>query len=188
MLPADAEASIWLDGNFQLKLEAEITIKELLASHDWAAHKHPGRNCVYGEGRVLLNENIGTRSLVERDISAYKAMGFPENGGLWANGMIIRRHTGAVAELNELWWKMFLEGCERDQLSFPVARWLAKFEIKTIQSDIWNSPFAKFSWHSAWTAADDNPDFFEERHQIRKRLSHLARITGSAAGVHYHEY
>ena len=39
MLPADADYSIWIDGNFQLRKPASEIINEELRTEDWAVHQ-----------------------------------------------------------------------------------------------------------------------------------------------------
>src|SRR4026207_2449984 len=78
MLPADAEYSIYHDGNLRLSRDPVETIVKLLGAHHWAAHRHPCRNCIYDEANILLSEKIGTPELVEREIECYRAKGHPE--------------------------------------------------------------------------------------------------------------
>ncbi len=188
MLPYDTEYSIYHDGNFQLKVSPIAMIESLLKDHDWAAHKHPCRDCVYEEGEILIRERIGTTALVEEEMARYRVRGYPVHAGLWANGMLVRRHTAGVATLNELWWDLYSSGCERDQTSFPVARYHEEMEIRTIDEDVYRSPYLLQRWHAAWKDRDDNPDYWEERARLRGRLGRLERIAGPGAGVSYPEY
>lgn len=188
ILPDDATHSIYHDGNFQLRMDPHAMIRELLDRHDWAAHKHPCRNCIYQESDVLLKEKIGTRELVEKEIARYRADGYPEGQGLWANGLIVRAHTAGVADLNERWWSLYSSGCERDQISFPVARHQRSFPINTINRDIWQSPYLLYNWHAAFKTRDNNPDYWPQRDRVRGRLTALKEITGSDSGIHHHEY
>lgn len=188
MLPPDAEYSIYHDGNLRLKTPATTVVEQLLSGHDWAAHRHPCRTCIYDEARILLSEKIGTKELVEREIAFYRETNFPEAAGLWANGFIARRHTSAVAAVNERWWGLYSAGCERDQLSFPVARQHAGLEVNTINANVYESPYVDFFWHAAWKAKDCSIEFHPERDGIRDRLKTLAGLTGSDGGVKYPEY
>lgn len=190
MLPSDAEYSIWHDGNLQLRMSPEAIIQTTLSSADWAAHKHPARQCIYQEAQTLLSEKIGTPELVREEIARYRDdFGFPENAGLWANGFLVRRHTPAVAALNELWWRFYASGCERDQLSFPVARQSARVNVETIYFNIYQSPFTNFYFHAAWKDNEKNIEFRPERSEIRVRMTELYRLThGSVSNSPYPEY
>jgi hypothetical protein len=192
VLPAETDYSIWHDANFQLTMSPRATIGELLRFDDWAAHKHPARDCIYREADILLKEKIGTPTLIEAEIARYRAAGYPEaNGygtgaGLWANGLLVRRHTPAVAAVNERWWDFYAAGCERDQISFPVARRELGLSVNTIQNDIFHSPYMRFQWHAAWRDKQDNPSYWISRDRQRTQLRRLEALTG--ARCPYHEY
>ena|SRR3990167_1394629 len=189
MLPEDAEYSIWHDGNFQLRHDPHLVIRELLKDRQWAAHRHPCRSCLYDEAEVVLRDcPLVDKTAVNQQIARYREDGFPPRAGLWANGFIVRRHTPEVARLNELWWEEFAAGSERDQLSFPVARAKSGLEIETIDANVFGSPWILFRWHAAWKERDDNPDFWPGRNRIRLRLADLARLTGSPGGIDFKEY
>jgi len=178
VLPEDCEYSIWHDANFQLCKSPEHIVETLLKEHAWAAHRHPCRDCAYDEAQILLSEKIGTRALVERDVSHMKLQGHPEGFGLWANGFIARRHTRATDELSERWWEIFAAGCERDQIAFPPALRQRGVSINTIDADIYHSPYVRFNWHSAFMDRDDNRSFWPERRRMDERLKKLAGVTG----------
>lgn len=189
MLPSDAEYSIYHDGNFVFKQDPHRVIEELLGRHDWAAHKHPARNCVYDEANIILRDcPLVDKDAVRAQVADYRAMNFPEKFGLWANGFIARRHTPEVAKLNERWWELFSKGSERDQLSFPVALRDAGLEIRTIDQNIFASSYMAFRWHAAWKTHEDNPDYWAGRSETRARLAELARLTGSDSGIHFQNY
>lgn len=188
LLPEDAECSIYHDGNFQLKQSPMSMALQLLAEHDWAAHRHPCRRCIYREADVLLGERIGTRELVLNEIERYRLIEYPENNGLWANGLLVRRHTPAVKALCERWWRLFSIGCERDQLSFPVARQAEQVAVETIDAEIYQSPYMAFGFHAAWKDKPYNPEFHAQRRQIRSTLDRIRDLAGPGVGIQYPEY
>lgn len=187
MLPTDAEYSVYHDANFQLTRLPEHLIECLLDRHDWAAHKHPARDCIYEECDVLLSERIGTRELVEKQVARYREEGYPKHAGLWANGLLVRRHTGAVKQLCEDWWKEFSAGCERDQVSFPVARRRTVLEVNTLNGTIYESQFMNFWWHAAWKDRPCNFDFVPERKRIAANLGRIYELTGKSIHFPVHE-
>lgn len=180
ILPADAEYSIYHDGNMQLRRPPSEIIEKLLSEHDWAAHKHPCRNCVYEEVKEVISGcPLVDKDEVIRQSDSYRAAGFPEHAGLWANGFLVRRHTPEVARLNELWWEEFKNGSERDQLSFPVALRKSGMSIRTISDNVFKSSWVLSRWHAAFKEREDNPDYWPERKEIHGRLKRLAELTGA---------
>ena len=198
VLPSDAEFSIYHDGNFQLRRDPTRIVEQLLQEHDWAVHRHPGRDCLYDEARVILEHHDmeGWRILkgpevveqIRNQAARYQAADFPAHAGLWANGFIVRKHTPEVARLNELWWEEFSNGSERDQLSFPVARCRAGMEIHSLPGNIFASPWLVKRWHAAWRTREDNPDHWKARDELRGRLARLQELTGSDGGIHFASY
>lgn len=199
MLPTDAEESVYFDGNFQLTQFPEELVGNLLANHDWAAHKHPVRDCVYKEADVILNHEsmAGWRAQkpeservqpIEREIERYRAEGYPEHNGLWANGLLIRRHTPAVKALCIDWWKVFSAGGERDQLSFPVVRQKSGLEVHTLGGHISESPFVNFWFHAAWAKNSHNHPFVPERKRVAENLEMISKLTGVPNRFQVHEW
>ena len=128
---------------------------------------------------------------LEAEIARYEATGFPHGlGTLNANGLIVRRHTQQVAVLNEYWWKLFMAGCGRDQLSFPVALWL-RSDVKVNRMphyhDIYNSPLIRFGWHAAWKDKPDNVQYRPERERIASRVAKLREVVGDG-GYGWRDY
>jgi len=198
MLPEDCEYSIYCDANFTLKAQpCQIIAENLWDGFDWAAHRHPCRDCIYAEADVILNhptmegwrnQNPKRAPVIQAEIERYRQQDFPFGAGLWANGMIVRRHTAAVARLNERWWKLYSEGGERDQLSFPVARCAEGLAVKTIDHPINDGPYLNFYFHAAWKDDKANREYHPERGRIRERLEKLKSVTGSDGGIRYPEY
>lgn len=197
MLPTDADYSIWIDGNFQLMKPASEIVNRELRFEDWAAHRHPARDCVYKEAELLATcqrerpaEWPGlSADEVEAEADRYRAMDYPAVNGLTANGMIIRRHTLAVAAVNEWWWKHFTAGCGRDQLSFPVAAWKLglKYNSMPHYPDVYSSPLMRFGWHAAWKDKEPNVQYRPERERIAERVWKLREIVGDG-GYEWKDY
>lgn len=198
MLPDDAEYSIYLDGNLQLKAQPAQIIVDQLAGHDWAAHQHPCRSCIYDEADCILyhptmegwrDQDPGRAVRIFQEVAKYRREGYPEGAGLWANGMIVRRHTAAVAELNESWWRLYAAGGERDQLSFPVAQRSQGLEVKPMPGVIsGDSPYVNFFFHAAWKDKEGVREYKPERDRLREKLRQLAAVTGTPGDVRYPEF
>ncbi len=96
--------------------------------------------------------------------------------GLWAGGLIIRRHTPAVAAFNEVWWDFFKRGSTRDQLALPMAVAKTGMKIETIAGIVTDNPIMGFHWHAAWREKNKQFHTVEAEYQMRrKRLEELCR-------------
>lgn len=171
-----ADYSIYHDANFTLKMAPEELIDRYLGARDIALFRHPCRQNVCQEGAVLLKERIGDPTEVQKQLERWEQVGSPH--GLWCGGLIIRRHTPAVAALNEAWWREFAWGSTRDQMSLPIARELTRTSISTIDGDVYNNDLMAFHWHTAWVDKGDNPLQEMKRREFVERRKRLVEVVG----------
>ena len=82
---------------------------------------HPWRDCLFAEAKESagLAKYAGEPVLEQAD--AYSLAGHPESWGLWATGVIARRHTEAVCELGARWLEETYRWSFQDQISQPFA-------------------------------------------------------------------
>ena len=119
----DADVSIWIDGNFRLVLPPEELVARYLKNADLAVMKHPLRDCIYDAADFCAEQRLDDPVVLHRQAQHYLALGYPRHMGLCACGLIIRRHTRAVAQFNDAWWSEYCRHSVRDQISFMfVAR------------------------------------------------------------------
>jgi hypothetical protein len=122
MLPwryTDAPCSVWVDASFLVT--SPTFVADVLALADpLAQFVHPWRDCVYAEAAASVGlPKYDGEPVLEQTAASYRA-GHPPHFGLWATGVIARRHTPQVVQLGHRW----LQECHRwsfqDQLSEPV--------------------------------------------------------------------
>jgi hypothetical protein len=125
VLPPGTEFSLWVDGSmeFSSRLHPGELARLYLADADLALFKHPIRDCLYDEAHRCDVGKMDDSAVIARQMNRYRAEGYPRNNGLAECCVILRRHTPAVARLNEMWWKEIAEGSRRDQLSFGYVCW-----------------------------------------------------------------
>lgn len=178
----ETDYSIYHDANFTLNVTPQEIIDRYLQDADIAMYGHPCRTDIGEECRVLLDlherdELPGLNPSVLLDQRArWKHMGAPM--GLWAGGLIVRRHTPAVRDFNECWWRQFAAGCTRDQIALPMAVHETGMKINTIPGNIYESPLMGFHWHAAWRGKGDNAKHeaaIMEYQCRRKRLEEIVR-------------
>lgn len=139
----DTEYSIYLDGNIEPLVAPEKLI-ELLGDKEIAVFKHPEREDVFQEMEAIVQLGKDTRKNIKKQFDYYKKSDYKT--GLYACGVIIRKHTPEIAQLNERWWAQYCRFGVRDQLSFPVA--FPKEKINIIEGSIYNHPYFKFNTHN----------------------------------------
>lgn len=131
--------SLYIDANIEIKNitifeEIEKKIKQNIAI---SLPRHPWRDCIYDE----LIANVGIKKdnpdIMTKQIKKMRAEGFPEHYGLWANGIIYRKHNEpGIIKLLDDWWVMVKKYSKRDQLSFSYCLWKNKITVSDMSIGI----------------------------------------------------
>ncbi len=138
----DCDISIWIDGSGQI-LGADFAERcvEYLGDADIMAFKHPERDCIYEEAKLSSGMLKYQGQDIMGQVSSY---GYPEHGGLWACGMIVRRHNAKTKKFNKLWWRENQKWTYQDQLSFPICILESGVNLKTLGLNLWNNDLISF--------------------------------------------
>lgn len=122
--------SLYVDGNFKIIANPSPLFPKYLNTGLIAIPVHQERKCIYMESKLCIKEGRVDKADTEKQISKYAADGFPENFGLWENGLIFRRHHDpSIVALMESWWLEYCEGGRRDQLALPYLIWKTKINV-----------------------------------------------------------
>ena len=120
MLPwlyTDAEASIWIDGSFQVT-SPTFAFDVMRFADPIAQFVHPWRDCIYEEAEESARLVKYAHLPVLEQVEAYRPR-HPEHWGLWAAGVIARRHNRTIRALGYLWLDQCRRWTYQDQLSEP---------------------------------------------------------------------
>jgi hypothetical protein len=125
MLPADytaADQSVWLDASFAVV--SPTFVPDVLAhAAPIAQFSHPWRACLFDEAvaSAPIPKYAGEPILEQAD--AYRGAGHPAGWGLWATGVIARRHTPEVIQWGKAWLDENYRWSFQDQISHPYICW-----------------------------------------------------------------
>jgi hypothetical protein len=127
------EMSFYVDSNILILDSAKKLFSDLiLMAPKFALPKHFRRICAYSEAETVILAKKGNEKVVNDQMNAYRAEGFPEEFGLTENNLLFRRHNDSEVILcMEMWWKEFLEKSKRDQLSLMFVFWKLNFKYTT---------------------------------------------------------
>lgn len=116
-----APASVWIDAAYRI-ISPDFVRQAVALADPIAQFVHPWRDCVYAEAAesVWMPKYAGED--FDAQVKEYRTEHrHPEHWGLWAAGVIARRHTGPVREFGEDWAELIDRGTVQDQVSEPVA-------------------------------------------------------------------
>lgn len=136
-----AEASVWVDGSFRVEGRrfADL-VRGLLSEDDLIVSNHPestpgptweARNCLYDEAIFSAERPKYVGQPVVAQAEHYLQQGMPRQWGLWALGIIGRRHTPRNRELGLAWLLEIERWTVQDQISFPYLLWRREWRPAT---------------------------------------------------------
>ncbi len=117
----DAPVSVWVDASFRIvsdRFAVEATAG-LTDVEPIAQFVHPWRDCLYAEAKESAGLAKYQGEPVLEQAESYRAAGHPEGWGLWATGVIARRHTDAVRRMGWVWLAETYRWSFQDQISQP---------------------------------------------------------------------
>jgi hypothetical protein len=123
--------SLYVDNTIRLKVSPARLFEEHLApaTSPLVCFRHPERDCVYAEAKVVLSIGFDTPERVNPQMALYRHLGYPEHNGLASSGMLLRRHQDpALQRVMDSWHEQILCHSRRDQLSLLPVCWLENFE------------------------------------------------------------
>jgi hypothetical protein len=116
----DVDSSVWVDASFRIVSPA-FAAEALSLADPIAQFDHPWRICLYAEAEESVRLTKYAGEPAARQAEYYRIKGHPEGWGLWATGVIARRHTDAVKDLGEKWLDETYTWSFQDQISQPYA-------------------------------------------------------------------
>jgi hypothetical protein len=189
----DAEYSIYHDGYFSLRRLAGDLVRHRLTNPgcDIAMFSHPARDCIYDEGREVLEMSAEAvrrgypptpdpTGIVEQ-MERYRDLGHPPHWGLWAGGFIVRRHTDMMARLGEEWMQEYMAGGERDQLPFPVVLRRLCCRINSIAGQITDNADMAFDYPAEFVNRGDHSEREPERQRLLAKAARIRELARGAA-------
>jgi hypothetical protein len=154
----DADYSIWIDSILRLKVQPEDLLP-LLNGKDIAVMRHPTNVTIYEEAEDVKRAKLDNLEIVDSQMSYYRSQGYESIEGMAMTGLIIRKHTKKIEDLNNAWWSEICAGSGRDQLSF-------------------NYVFDGHISYIDWPGSYDNEYFYTIKHRISilRRIKSVIRI------------
>jgi hypothetical protein len=114
------DLSLWIDGTFVVNTDLNKWWRRF--KEPFTAVRHPFDDCIYKDADACLSGGKGgVRSLLERQVAFYKAIGIKRNGGLIASGVLMRRNNEAVRKFCATWWEQVRRWSNRDQIAYGYA-------------------------------------------------------------------
>src|SRR3954447_25674822 len=125
------DESLYIDNTARLKASPKRMFDEHLApaSSPLVCFRHPERDCVYDEARVVLSIGFDTPERVKPQMALYRYLGYPAHNGLGKSTLLLRRHHDpALQRMLSTWSEQIFCHSRRDQLSMLPSCWFENFQ------------------------------------------------------------
>lgn len=116
------DISIWIDSSMLINCNLDEFVKKY-AKADFNLMTHPDRNCIYKEAEACIKRKKDNEIIIKRQIEKYRHLNYPENNGMVATGILIRKNSASVIEFCKKWWNEVRQHSRRDQISFNFVNW-----------------------------------------------------------------
>lgn len=128
---------------FDASYEVKTNISGLIAlfKGGFGVKRHKTRNCIYQEGRKIIELKKATPEAVNEQLSAYRELGIPENYGVQETGILLRDASEQTKALCAAWWAEVERYTHRDQLGLPAAIFKTSIQPVYLRNHIMDSFF-----------------------------------------------
>lgn len=127
------ELSVYIDANMRIIGDFDEYIDKYMGDSALLCVIHPDRTSVYLEAEECIRLGKCDRAIIDKQMAEYRESGFPDDLGLIASGVLVRKSM-EVAPIMDEWWNEVREKSYRDQLSFNYCCW--KHNYKYSVSDV----------------------------------------------------
>jgi hypothetical protein len=113
---------LYIDAKFTIKIDLDNFVNKNL-KNDLCLMKHNKRRCLYDEGNFCIKIGKDKKETISKQLEYYKKDGMPENFGLYAPGVMLKKNTKQINKFMELWYEQVEKFSYRDIISFSYVLW-----------------------------------------------------------------
>lgn len=143
--------SIYIDGSVQILTPDFVpAMLAALGNRDMALFQHPARHNVRDEAEFCVPIEKYRGQPMVAQVDHYAALGFPDQSGLYATGLIARRHrTRTMRRFGRAWMQENVRWTYQDQLSAPYLFWKFGITPGVVPNNLWDNPLFTLIAHTS---------------------------------------
>jgi len=130
----DADVTIWVDGH--LRITHPSFVRWAVGALDGGAHiaqlRHPFHRTLTEEAALSARLPKYAGLPVREQAASYLAAGYPDDWGMWAAGLIVRRTVGVTVRFGDAWLAEQVRWTVQDQISEPPLLYWHGLEVATL--------------------------------------------------------
>jgi len=110
------DSSIWIDASFRV-LSPSFAREASALANPIAQYVHASRRCVFDEARFSHDFPKYADEPLLRQAAHYQELGHPKDWGLWATGVIARKHSTQIKTMGQEWLAQIMRWSTQCQIS-----------------------------------------------------------------------
>lgn len=127
---SEYSSSLYVDNTVRLNRPPCEIWSFLSEVKPFVVFRHPWWDCPYVESEKLVETGYLTQEQVDRQMSNYRADGFPKNSGMFHAAVLLRMHNNpAVKKISEEWFEEINKYNYRDQIPLSFLVWKTGFPL-----------------------------------------------------------
>lgn len=144
----DADVMIWVDGSFQILSPDFVRwCIDSLGDGSVGMIRHPHRTTIMAEAEVSAGMTKYQGHPVIEQARHYQRLGYEDQSGLWATGLIVWRNRPSSADLGDAWLAEQLRWTWQDQISLPFLLWKHGVTVTELAGPIYPHPMFNIRAH-----------------------------------------
>lgn len=140
-----APYSIWIDGAYRV-VSPVFAMQAIQFATPIAQFLHPWRQCIYTEAAESrrLARYADQHEEIADQAREYEEIGHPPDWGLWATGVIVRKHSADMQAFGNQWLSEIRWHSYQDQVSEPVVLRLCDLRPQALPGDHIKNPWLSY--------------------------------------------
>jgi len=133
--------SVWVDASMRDPDNwLYMACNEKLRTNDFVLFRHPDRSSIVDEVSASRDSPKYDQYPLEKQVDFYRSSGFQDDAGLFACGVLARRHSSQISEFGNAWLMENMRWSIQDQLSFSYLIGKRALSVEVFDEHLWNGP------------------------------------------------
>ncbi len=133
--------SVWVDASMRDPDNwLYMACNEKLRASNFVLFRHPDRSSILDEVSASRDSPKYDQYPLEKQVDFYLNSGFQDDVGLFACGVIARRHSAEISEFGNAWLMENMRWSIQDQISFSYLIGKRALPVEVFNEHLWNGP------------------------------------------------
>ena len=137
--------TVWVDAS--MKVDSKWLLRQTknhISDNSIVLFRHPERSSILQESSYCANFEKYRNWPIQQQVNFYKSLGFKDDFGLWAGGLLIRNSSEEMIDFGNSWLIENFIWSIQDQISLPYLAWKQDLNLIPLTENLYNAPITFF--------------------------------------------